>query len=711
MSDGPSHASSFDENDYARPNQPWQCGWAAEGHACPLGPTKWGLCRSAHECSPYQKGDTWVCARTKTHGGTCDEGPLPDGTCCKQIRRCEPKRSALSRRGVLSFTAFAAAIASGLLILGSPSRPNLISPGPLTSQHSQVVDRCEGCHTAAAGGPTAWVQASLDREVAHTQSGQCLQCHAELGASAMNPHSQPRIEPGMQTVVNEMVGTIGDGLPELPQRRATRHGLDGGIARALRTDQQLACATCHREHRGTMADLTEFTNQQCQVCHVDSFHSFSEGHPEFTAYPYERRTRLYFDHLSHIGEHFEAAGTKGNRKCNDCHQADSAGRYMLVKEFETTCAECHSHQIQDDTTQGIAVISLPALDVDALAKNGRKIGQWPREYPLHVEATAEISPLQRLLLQSYDEYAAVEASLSGVDLRDLREADTPQLQSVESLVWLLKESLYDIVQKGHPEIHRRLATVLGEHVSESQIETLANSYPLLLAIDMQEQWLPALVTEVESRRKQLDVEVPNEVPPTDAALLIRTERHESELLASGWHVHGSSLSLRYRPLGHADRLLRALLDIGARGVNNDPNPTLLQSALNDLFDQVGSPFAAGRCTKCHSVDHDEKAAANVNWRPYEPPLDQHSFTHFNHAPHVTLLSDDACSQCHSFNETQTAATSLLKTEFIDRHWRPATNPHAFESDFVPMTQAACAKCHGDSSGRDSCLTCHAYHVR
>jgi hypothetical protein len=87
MSNEPSHAANFDENDYARPNQAWNCGWAAEGHACPLGPTRLGICRSAHECAPYQAGDTWVCARMRAHGGPCEEGPLPDGTCCRAFQK------------------------------------------------------------------------------------------------------------------------------------------------------------------------------------------------------------------------------------------------------------------------------------------------------------------------------------------------------------------------------------------------------------------------------------------------------------------------------------------------------------------------------------------------------------------------------------------------------------------------------------------------
>ncbi|MEO8494873.1 MAG: cytochrome c3 family protein [Planctomycetota bacterium] len=705
MSDGPSHASGFDDNDYARPNQPWQCGWAAEGHACPLGPTKWGLCRSAHECSPYRVRDTWVCARTKARGGKCDEGPLWDGTCCKQIQKCQPARSVLARRGVLSFTVFAAAIAIAFMILGSPNRQHLVSPGELSSQHSQVVDRCDACHSAAVGGASEWLRDSFDHAAAQQQSDQCLKCHRELGQHARQPHSQADVRIAELTSLREK--HVADS-PHRPYGKVI--AAKAILSNSPESRAGLACATCHREHGGASADLTVLTNDQCQVCHVDAFHGFGDGHPEFIAYPYERRTRIYFDHLSHYGEHFASAEASRDRKCGDCHQPDSAGRYMLVKDFESTCAECHSQQIHDDTTLGIAAISLPALDVDALHKNGRQIGQWPRDYPLHVEAAGAISPLQRLLLQSYEGYAVAEATLSGIDLSDLRDADSDELQSVESLVWILKESLYDIVQEGHPEIQRRLTSVLDSHVSQQQITALANSYPLALAIEMQQAWLPSLLAEVEARRAGKEPPALNETSLADPATVLQSERRQTTMLSSGWSLHGSSLSLRYRPNGHADPLLKTWLDVSSRGLTDESESTTTQAALHDLFDQVSSPFAAGRCTKCHTVDREQGLAASVNWHPYQPPLDRHNFTEFSHAPHVTLLSDSACSKCHKLNETESPAISLLRSDFIDSRWRPATNSHSFESNFVPISSVGCAECHSHTSDRDRCLTCHNYHV-
>ncbi len=704
MSDGPSHASSFDDNDYSRPNQPWACGWAAEGHACPLGPTKWGLCRSSHECSPYKKGDTWTCARTKAHGGPCDDGPMPDGTCCKQIQKCQPVRSVMSRRGILSFAVFATALAAAFIILGAPNRQQLASPGELTSHHSQVADRCEACHVGSAGNASDWIEAAFDSTAALVQSDQCLACHEELGPSANFPHGQAAEVLTKLTSVVEHHSTTSIGTnTDLLAAKSMRSQHSG-------SHSELACAACHREHRGSNASLTEVTNQQCQVCHADAFDSFSHGHPELTDYPYERRTRLYFDHQSHYGDHFAADGNKKQRTCQDCHEPDSAGRYMLVKSFESTCAECHSHQIEDDTTLGLAIMSLPNIDVESLRKNGRKIGQWPSEYPLHVEATPTIAPLQQLILESYDECESVMSQLTGVDLSDLREADTPQLQAAESLVWLIKQSLSDIVQRGHPDIKQRLASMLGDRVSQDDISSLTNAFPLTATTELQRAWLPELLEEVEAHRNGLDIPAASESNELPTAETIIDERQRSDLLASGWYLHGSSLSLRYRPIGHADVLMQTMFDIGATGGRHAASTASLDSTLNNLFQQVSSPFSVGRCTKCHTVDANEQSTT-VNWRAYEPPLDHHDFTRFNHAPHTTLLRDDACSECHAFAKSEAPATELYHSSFFDKHWSPTTNPHDFTSNFSPMSKESCATCHTKETGRDQCLTCHNYHVR
>jgi hypothetical protein len=61
---------------------------------------------------------------------------------------------------------------------------------------------------------------------------------------------------------------------------------------------------CHREHQGAEFDLTAMNDSGCQTCHQQRYESFAADHPDFGAWPYERRTRIAFNHSSHQAKHF-----------------------------------------------------------------------------------------------------------------------------------------------------------------------------------------------------------------------------------------------------------------------------------------------------------------------------------------------------------------------------------------------------------------------
>ena len=432
MSDGPRHEANFNEDEYARPNQPFRCGWADEGHACPLGPTKWGLCRSARECAPYKQGDTWLCARTKASGGACEQGPLPDGTCCSPIQRCQPVRNVLSKRGIISLCAFALAVGVGFIMLGARGRRDVASPGDLSAQHRQLAQRCQDCHIAGDGNLSDWIHVAMDGEAARQQSQLCLNCHHELGEHAMQPHGSSTET--LEDLTSASKSAPEDGSSEMLVNVAKRifgsptdtHGSQ------TETHVQLGCATCHKEHHGDRS-LTDLTNRQCQVCHASSFQSFAVGHPEFDNYVYKRRSRIYFDHVSHYGQHFvepvthdlsegqarktqsatpaadtllpdRTAAESKSHSCSSCHVADTSGRYMLVRDFRQSCASCHQDQIEDDTMPGVAVLALPALDLQTLRDKQVDIGEWPESYPQHVQASGRFTPVSKLLMLDGDDF-------------------------------------------------------------------------------------------------------------------------------------------------------------------------------------------------------------------------------------------------------------------------------------------------------------------
>ena len=104
----------FGSQHYERPNQKWICGHACEGQSCRLGPSHRGHCRATAECVPVlekAEGEAkgrWRCTRA---GGACENGPLPDGSCCRPVARCSPVPTLRTVRGRATWAVVAATAA------------------------------------------------------------------------------------------------------------------------------------------------------------------------------------------------------------------------------------------------------------------------------------------------------------------------------------------------------------------------------------------------------------------------------------------------------------------------------------------------------------------------------------------------------------------------------------------------------------------------
>ena len=225
-------APDFSTRQYERPNQPWVCGLAEFGHACPAGPTVRGHCPALAECAPMRDGDRWQCNRSALRGGPCDEGPTPEGG-CGRVHKCRPTRSLRAKRG--RFIAACAVFALGcvVILLIAERRDRVIRPGPLAQQHAQLLERaggspnCGACHTAAAQNVAGWATSLV---VAHsdlpTQSQLCMKCHAKTIPTehSLAAHNLPA------DTLRRITGSSGAG--------PTPAGRD------------VVCSTCHREHHG-----------------------------------------------------------------------------------------------------------------------------------------------------------------------------------------------------------------------------------------------------------------------------------------------------------------------------------------------------------------------------------------------------------------------------------------------------------------------------
>ena len=699
----------FEDSAYERPNLEWVCGWAAEGRPCPLGPDAKGECVVTHQCTPSLRGDRWVCARSAAHGGSCEDGPFPDGTCCKPIPPCQPAPSLRRKRGRLS--AWTTGVTVGLLALAltGDSAHDFISPGDVSLPHGSIGE-CTDCHSAGAGGTADWFTAALRGSTGANDSERCLACHeTRLGEFSELPHSVSTPQ------LREVRGRVAS------QPASESQSIALALARVAEVPVgnggELVCATCHQEHRGRNHDLTALSNDQCQVCHVKPFASLADGHPSFTNYPYERRTRIQFNHVAHKND---AYPEKRAFRCEDCHQIDLHGEVMLVTGYEEACGGCHAASVDTSTgrfkrsglfpgnsSDGVPFLALPGFDPDTLEEYEVAVGQWPEDATFDLEDP--LNPFMRLLLAADEQAGPALASLpDDLVFTELDELDEEGFEAVGVVIWGVKSLFYDIVVDGQAALQERLEGGLGRPLSPRELSILTANLDVESVRSAQREWFPDLLEEIPNYRDA-------EIASTD---LVPSESSELEV-AVGWYRSGS-FDFRYRPSGHEDPFLRSWLEVSLERDAAAP-----EGVLESLFTSLASPSAEGGCVKCHSVDAVEGSFA-ANWHQKRRDLVERGANRFLHSPHMTVLSGErraaqatavpvegepaaapvkqgegACMQCHVLVEQSAKATD----ESFKGH-----DPYDFAGNFEPIEKATCASCHVSGGADDRCLNCHNYHV-
>lgn len=741
------------ESVYERPNREWVCGWASLGKACPRGPAPDGRCVVTHECAPLRRGDRWECTRPSTHGGVCAAGPLPGGTCCRPIERCQPVRSLRSQRGRVARWSAAVTVALVAIGVSGTNGRQFVSPGPIGVQHGPIEDDCASCHSAGSGGPSHWFAAAFAGASGPTESRLCLQCH-DLGKSGLQPHG---VDPGDLSEVTQ-AAISSDSSSRTPPVLALA-ALGPGPARGA--DGALACATCHREHRGRDADLEAMTNAQCQICHVRKFASFARGHPDFSRYPYVRRTRIRFNHATHRKDHYRQEGAEFD--CRGCHQPDRQGQVMLISGFEQDCAACHAKDVAVE--EGIAFLQLPGVDTDALAEAGVQIGQWPELANLDQEA--ELTPYLRIMLASDPANAAAFDALPGEPenlVFALLGEDPDEARAVGQLVWATKELLFDLSERGEPALKEHLDSGLRKTMGEEELASLSANFDFDLASEAAHSWFPDLATEIATqRRARAAGPDPGYALDLIETELVPTREAEASDPTWGWSLDAELMAIRYHPRGHADLLLKSWLD-----ATIDPSEHANPAAVGYALASLARPAADGSCTKCHSVDVTD-AIRTVNWSQKRRDLGKRGFTRYLHRPHLIQPGLRSCVACHSMGESEIAAASAPEPTAapIDSDQPPAEDepestadaednvaadevaiegaaegedpsaadeaaerftlthsakryaqgyedgnrdPQVYSSNFEPLARETCRSCHQSGRASDSCLNCHRYHV-
>ena len=346
---------------YARPNDNWVCGYAAEGKACRLGPDQRGTCRAASECAPVlekKEGEAkgrWKCTRG---GGPCAEGPLPDGRCGQPPLQCSPRPTLRWWRGRITMAVVAASVATLLIFVGGFWRGNFLNRGPISYAHdgpafqelyagtNRVHETCGACHKAAARGLRGLVAAAW---------------HAD--PSPLEFHKLTRFEE---------TKTTSKAIDMACQKCHREHALHReGIPVTM------GCSTCHEEHRGP-ARMALPDDTRCAACHGDpdvfvetrskialagfvpgpvdrGLASNFEGlHPTFRIHEYRLKdtNTLRFNHALHLTKPSVTSLSGGRAmECVQCHRPDASGDYVRGVAFEMDCSKCHSLQFDVETPE------------------------------------------------------------------------------------------------------------------------------------------------------------------------------------------------------------------------------------------------------------------------------------------------------------------------------------------------------------------------
>ncbi|MEM7357969.1 MAG: hypothetical protein AAF431_02600 [Pseudomonadota bacterium] len=423
---------SFRVSRYFRPLEPWHCGGLENGEQCPLGPDRKGRCRAQLALQD-------------------DQG--------QASRACRPVANLRARRQRVGWIAMIAVLAVLTLGFSYDSWKPLAMPGPLSVHHMSFGgEDCDSCHQAAVQPKSSWVSSLLGTHPSVDDAKNCIACH-QIGEVPENPHSLPSDQLlSLTEAMNAHTAQLDTG------NRVLSASLLVNVAQQFVGEEAKtpSCTVCHNEHTGS-DQITQVSNQQCAVCHTASFADIS-AHNDFTDYPANRRTQIVFNHNSHLNKHFldEDSSDLAPQNCIDCHRADSMGKKMEVRGFDTACSSCHLEQITGEnrtSAKGIAMLAFPAVDTETLLERGVDVGSWP------ADSDAELTPLNLLMIGLLNpELSPQLTQLRALDLYDLRDASDAELDLVYHAMWTLKQSYFEMQRGGAQSM---LASLQKQLVTDS----------------------------------------------------------------------------------------------------------------------------------------------------------------------------------------------------------------------------------------------------
>ena len=391
-----------------------------------------------------------------------------------------------ARRGAFTLAMTGLTIGFLLIAMNSPWSKEFLAPGPLSSPHAQLlagrgVERCSACHGAADESFAAWLSG---HQGATAQSELCMKCHENTldAAFAMKPHgiSMEQLAHFSQKTVE---GSIAANLASMT---------------GLSHRNEVACSVCHQEHHGNVS-LSQLTDQQCQSCHSQTFHSFETDHPEFNQWPQINRQNIAFDHGTHLNKHFKNANTEFN--CNLCHVDDSSQKVKRMASFEQACGSCHAQQIADSGQAGWTLFELPRLDMAAIEEAKLNVGNWPASATSDFDG--DLPPMMRMMLAGDPDLQKVMSQLDeDFSFGDIDIDDADSIELAVELVWGIKRLMQELSETGQAAIDRRLSIVMGERYSREISHQLIRGLNPEIFAATAKRWLPNIEEDIRQHQSQ-----------------------------------------------------------------------------------------------------------------------------------------------------------------------------------------------------------------
>ena len=455
-----------------------------------------------------------------------------------------------------------------------------VSGGPLSSSHAFLENECSACHVGFS-------------QVDNTQ---CTTCHEKYG---------------------DALGTYSFAAHYLYRSDdLQRHG-DATL--------EVPCASCHREHGGRQATITQVEDGRCGTCH--GFSSFGDGHPNFKPLEAVDKAGLEFAHGHHVLEVMAWTETVDpERTCLACHHPDDQGKSFAPIDFELHCSSCHlggsvatPRLPVGDPRQEVGVQTLADIQQGgapgsqwAFAVNPgelRQVGRRISKTPVHHQDPWILENLRQLRRRLYPDAGLANLLVASADVpvNQVRDLYTEALSTLTTQA----QGLYP---RPEEEVHAELEVIEGWldalRWEIEDPEALLDENAFLLALGEIDPELPE--DEVEAL-KELVVELTSVCSSChliEQATVSRVQTDQSAFHLAEFDHRAHVIERRCVDCHYA-------IDIPAAGEEATDDPALDNASIQNLPDiqvchDCHTPkMATDSCVTCHYFHPDKERRTDL----------------------------------------------------------------------------------------------------